>query len=417
MRSRPLFLASLAVTALVATPAAADARAATAHATSTRDATVAALAADIRTRLVGSTASHIAYRVNVADSGHVSRNATSRSAPASNEKLLVAVTALDRLGGGFHFVTSVTSAARLDASGVLHGSLVLRGSGDPTLTMTHLRALADILIRAGIRHVTGNVVVDPSRYAGGTAAPGWKASWLGEETGPVSAFAIGKNQWRGGSAFLSDPTPYNARRWRKALIGEGIAVDGHASVRTVAGSARVLASHRSASLATILTRKLPNSDNFTAEMLLREVGFARSAVGTRKTGIAAVLAEARRLRVSLGTVLDGSGLSRKNRESPSAFVRWLAAATRLPSFPALYAALPVSCETGTLKDRLCGPETTGAVHAKTGTLDHVRVLSGFTTTHSGKTVTFSIMLAGVSNLTAAQRHLDSAVRAIVRSDV
>jgi D-alanyl-D-alanine carboxypeptidase/D-alanyl-D-alanine-endopeptidase (penicillin-binding protein 4) len=283
--------------------------------------------------------------------------------------------------------------------------------------MRHLRALADTLSAAGIHRVTGNVIVDPSRYAGATAAPGWKASWLGEETGPVSAFAIGKNAWRGGSAFLSDPTPYNTRRWRSALVGEDVAVDGHAAVRAVNGAGHVLATHRSASLGAILRRQLPNSDNFTAEMLLREVGFARSGVGTRKTGIAAILAEARRLGVPVGTVLDGSGLSRKNRDSPLIFVRWLDAASALPSFPALYAALPVSCQTGTLEDRLCGRETRGAVHAKTGTLDHVRVLSGFTTTHSGKSVTFSIMLAGVTSLTAAQRHLDSAVTAIVRSNV
>jgi D-alanyl-D-alanine carboxypeptidase/D-alanyl-D-alanine-endopeptidase (penicillin-binding protein 4) len=115
-------------------------------------------------------------------------------------------------------------------------------------------------------------------------------------------------------------------------------------------------------------------------------------------------------------VYDGSGLSRKNRESPRIFRRWLRAASRLDSFDALYAALPRSCENNTtLEDRLCGRRTAGVVHAKTGTLSHARTLSGFTTTQAGHAVTFSIMLAEVRNLTTAVEHIDAAVAAVVRS--
>src|SRR5262249_35888746 len=141
-----------------------------------------------------------------------------------------------------------------------------------------------------------------------------------------------------------------------------------------------LATHESAPLATILRHTLKVSVNFNAEMVLHELGAHRTGHGTRKTGIAAVRAEAHQLKTSLGTVLDGSGLSWLDRGSPQVLVRWLTQARSSAAFPYLLAGLPVSCRYGTLEDRMCGPRLAGKVRAKTGTLDHARTLTGFTTT-------------------------------------
>jgi D-alanyl-D-alanine carboxypeptidase len=54
------------------------------------------------------------------------------------------------------------------------------------------------------------------------------------------------------------------------------------------------------------------------------------------------------------------------------------------------------------------------VRAKTGTLTAVRTLSGFTATPDGRRVVFSVLLAGVRDMTAAQRQLDSAVARLAR---
>jgi D-alanyl-D-alanine carboxypeptidase/D-alanyl-D-alanine-endopeptidase (penicillin-binding protein 4) len=169
----------------------------------------------------------------------------------------------------------------------------------------------------------------------------------------------------------------------------------------------------------MVTQTLTYSDNFYAEMLLREAGAARSGHGCLATGVAAVRALAATMGVRLGVVKDGSGLSYDDRESPATLRAWLHAATRLATYPDIYSTvyfgLAISCETGTLQERLCGPHTTGRVHAKTGTLDHVVALSGVTFTHSGRRVTFSFLLSGIHNMAKATRHLDAAVAVLARA--
>ena len=48
-------------------------------------------------------------------------------------KLFTTSTALSRLGPDYRIPTRVFSEGRLDSNGVLHGSLYLKGGGDPTL--------------------------------------------------------------------------------------------------------------------------------------------------------------------------------------------------------------------------------------------------------------------------------------------
>ena len=75
-------------------------------------------------------------------------------APASNEKLGVALTALDRLGPSYRIRTQVLGDGTRTGS-TWNGRLVLRGFGDPTLTSADLRTLASALRSAGLRRVTG----------------------------------------------------------------------------------------------------------------------------------------------------------------------------------------------------------------------------------------------------------------------
>jgi serine-type D-Ala-D-Ala carboxypeptidase/endopeptidase (penicillin-binding protein 4) len=368
----------------------------------------------IRQALHGSTARHADYRVDVAGVGHVARGQDLETAPASNEKVFVAVTALQQLGTAYHFTTTVSSTAPI-VDGTVHGDLVLTTSGDPTLTGHDLRRFAARLANKGLGHVSGHLIVDASRYANGTRAPGWKPGFVGSQTGPVSAFAVDENTWKHTKAFRNDPRPANAHLWRTILNKKGITIGHSTEIARAPAGTTVLAAHDSESLQALLDVALPESDNFVFEMLLRELGARRSGHGTRKTGLAAVHAEARTLGVSLGTLYDGSGLSYSNRESTRQLRAWLVAAHALPTFDAFYGALPVSCRTGTLEDRMCGRRVAGKVHAKTGTLDHRRALSGYTVTASGRRVTFSFLLSGIDDMTKAGNHLDAAVRAIVIS--
>jgi D-alanyl-D-alanine carboxypeptidase len=57
----------------------------------------------------------------------------------------------------------------------------------------------------------------------------------------------------------------------------------------------------------------------------------------------------------------------------------------------------------------------GEVHAKTGTLDNITSLSGYTRTEGGRDVSFSFLFSGVRSTAAANRHIDDAIVAVVRS--
>src|ERR1041385_9231454 len=61
------------------------------------------------------------------------RNAERLMSPASNNKLLVAGTAMTLLGPGHRVTTSVYGTGPLD-NGVLNGDLVVYGRGDPTFS-------------------------------------------------------------------------------------------------------------------------------------------------------------------------------------------------------------------------------------------------------------------------------------------
>lgn len=82
-----------------------------------------------------------------------------RLTPASVSKLFAAAAALEQFGPNHRFVTRFATAGRL-AGGVLYGNLIFIGGGDPMLDTRDLRALIQRLKAAGVRHVTGSLIVD-----------------------------------------------------------------------------------------------------------------------------------------------------------------------------------------------------------------------------------------------------------------
>ncbi len=366
--------------------------------------------------LRGSTARHPDYKIRISGLGTIAHAPNRSSAPASNEKLFTTIALLEQVGPSFRYTTQVSATAE-PRSGVIVGDLVLVGSGDPTLTRHNLRGLARQLRTIGVRRVTGRLVVDDTRYGHGTRAPGWKHDFLPDESGAVDAFSVDNDNWRSNPSFLADPTSANAGLWRTALTNAGVHVAGPTVVAAAPATRFPMVSHQSRPLSAIVGMTLRESINYYAEMMLRELGFQYAAHGTRAHGVAAVRAFAHRLSLPVGRVEDGSGLSYSNRETPGSFIAWLA---KLPSQPpayrVVYTGLAVSCKHGgTLQHRMCGPHVRGKVHAKTGTLDHITSLSGYTETEGGRLVTFSFLFSGARSVTKASNHIDAALAAVVRS--
>lgn len=107
------------------------------------------------------------------------RNAEKEFVPASNAKLITAAAALAVLGPDYRFRTEISAAGPV-TDGVLRGPLVVRGSGDPTLSgrftadpRATFRAWADSLRVRGITRIAGGIIGVDSAFAGPTVGVGW----------------------------------------------------------------------------------------------------------------------------------------------------------------------------------------------------------------------------------------------------
>ena len=296
--------------------------------------------------------------------------------PASNEKLAVAYAALVTLGPTFRFETDVLGRGEQDGT-IWRGSLVLVGHGDPTLSSADLATLARQVRAAGIRRVTRGVFGDESFFDARRTGAGWKSWFYINECPPLSALTVDRGRYYGRTS--RDPAAAAALLFRKALRRAGVAVGGAGIGKQRAGDVP-LAVSESAPLSEIVAWMGRVSDNFTAELLLKQLGTSDGAAGTSARGAAVVriaLAEAGVPLAGL-RVVDGSGLSSLDRLTARSLAALLRAAWADPVVrPYLLAALPVAGISGTLSDRMRRPPARGNVQAKTGTTSLASALSGY----------------------------------------
>ncbi|MGE5313420.1 MAG: D-alanyl-D-alanine carboxypeptidase/D-alanyl-D-alanine-endopeptidase [Acidobacteriota bacterium] len=110
------------------------------------------------------------------------RNEYKSFMPASNMKLFTTSTALTSLTPDFRYKTDVYAEGDLKA-GVLTGNIVVKGSGDPTISGRYnnghstetFEQWADSLKAAGITEVTGNVIGDDRCFDESFYGDGWDA--------------------------------------------------------------------------------------------------------------------------------------------------------------------------------------------------------------------------------------------------
>ncbi|MDX6453926.1 MAG: hypothetical protein QOD48_33 [Gaiellaceae bacterium] len=306
-----------------------------------------------------------------------SQNASLSLLPASNEKLAVTYAALTALGPGFRIETDVLGEGN-QVGTTWQGNLVLKGYGDPTLSSADLVDLARQVRAAGITRITGSVLGDESWFDTFRTAPGWKASFYIYESAPLSALIVDRGRF--GRFTSHDPALAAAQLFRSALVRAGVRVVGGAEHGTADDAAEPLASIDSPTVAAIVRWMDRVSDNFVAEMLVKELGAVQAARGTTAAGLAVVTGLLGAAGVPLDGVrlVDGSGLSLSDRLTPSALasllsVMWSDFEVRLE----LIASLPLAGRTGTLQDRMRRGAATGVVRAKTGTTSNASALSGF----------------------------------------
>ena len=339
-------------------------------------------------------------------------NETTPVIPASNQKLLVAAVALELLGADFRYTTRVTGPAPVD--GVIEGDIHLIGGGDPLLTssdfpiagdsepainVTVFDQLADAMVSAGVTRVNGKVLGDGSRYDDEYEVDSWGAGVAGVEAGPYDSLMVNDSRAVGRSGRQPDPNEAGARELVRLLNARGVAVSGGFGVGVADPAAPDIASIQSATLDAVVAEMLTTSDDNTAEMLLKELGVADSATGTRIAGLTAMDRVLRSWGVPMEGVrpVDGSGLSLENRVTCAAIMAVLQRSAGTP----LQAGLALAGRTGTLAEEFLGTSVEGRLLAKTGSLENppvtadppsVKALSGYLPATNGDVIEFTMIL-------------------------
>ena len=115
----------------------------------------------------------VAVVVAEADGGtrRLAHNPDQAMNPASLMKLVTTFAALESLGPAYTWKTGIWTTAPL-ADGTLRGDLVLRGSGDPRLTLEQFWLLLRQLRGRGVREIAGDLIIDRSLFAANGAEPG-----------------------------------------------------------------------------------------------------------------------------------------------------------------------------------------------------------------------------------------------------
>lgn len=341
-----------------------------------------------------------------------------RYVPASVTKLFTALAALDALGPDATFPTELLGSGPV-RDGVLHGDLVLRGSGDPELSRADLATLVAQLRAAGVSTVEGGLQFDDSAFDRSWYAPTQAARHLGSEVEPVGALMLQEHpEGRDG-----DPGLATAQELRTLLHESGITIG--AGVRRADGGledARPLASISSRPLGEIVATMNRRSDNTLAEAVHHLVGRAGGQAGSTATGNAQVRARLERLgvRVANSEIHDGSGLTYTNLVRLDAVAGVLQAGAKHPdaavrdAFLASLAQAGDPAHEGTLRRRLTDldPARHGVVTGKTGTLETAITRAGFVAHPDGTRSGYVVMTMDPSP--AARAVADEVTRGIVR---
>ena len=379
-------------------------------------------------------------------------NAEGSFNPASNTKMLTTAAALAFLGGDYRYLT-VLAGPEPDAEGVVTGDVVLRGSGDPSLTTTDLAELAHDLAARGVVRIEGNLYADP-RFHEPDGAPG--AVGVGEgalvlhrnsyqvhvEAGELNhhghvrveprselfrvvnltttvkakrsrlkidahregdqvvvtvrgKVALGRGEYVD-KRRLQDGTLAAAHVLSHALADFGVTLTGNIKIGPAEAS-HLLAIHRSVSLADVCRISNKPSNNFVAESIYRTLGAELHGLpGTLEKGTRAVVEYLTSMGIPRGDyhIVNGSGLTHENRISPHALAQLLRGIYHDPATaPDFLTSLAVAGIDGTIANRFQGTDAVGLVRAKTGTLNGVSALSGYVGDKDDVLV-FSIFMEG-----------------------
>lgn len=321
--------------------------------------------------------------------------------PASVVKVATSLVAISKLGPDFRFRTSLYTDGALDpATGTLHGSIYVIGSGDPAFFYENAMLIADQLNRSGIRAVEGNLYVlgqfffnlSASREA---SAKSFRSTLTPESWGNGMRAAFQRFQaMRAPAAATEQIANGLARVSSVSSAPPSLKISGETITDHVVDTTnlKLLAVHTSLPLVRVLKGLNDFSNNWMASVIGNLVGgpyavhaFLRTEVGLKQEEL---------------NIVTSSGLG-TNYISPRGTIQIL---RKLNNYLrkgglTIEEILPVAgVDAGTLQRRFTDSYR-GSVVGKTGTLRSVSALAGVAYTRTKGPLLFVIYNHGGSPAT------------------
>ncbi|MBF2002268.1 MAG: D-alanyl-D-alanine carboxypeptidase [Synechococcales cyanobacterium M58_A2018_015] len=301
---------------------------------------------------------------------------------ASLTKMATTLVALHQWGPNHQFETLISATGPIEA-GVVQGDLIVQGGSDPFFVWEEAIALGNALNQAGVRQVTGNLIITGS-FA------------MNFEPDPIQAGTFLKQALNPGLWSAEIATAY--QQLTPNLPRPQVIINGTVQAVPLApASTTPLVRHLSMPLVDLLKAMNIYSNNVMAQILADAAGGA-AVVAQRSAALSQMPAAEIQL-------INGSGLGMGNRISPRAAAAILIATQRYLQARDLSIAdvYPIiGQDGGTLQWR----ETPPATIVKTGTLDEVSALAGVMPTRDRGLVWFTIVNLGAGELGDFHRQQD-----------
>lgn len=321
--------------------------------------------------------------------------------PASTMKMIVAVTALDRLGSSYNYATSLYYKGERDST-TLHGDIYCKGGFDPAFGRSDMESFVEAVRGLGIDTIRGNIYADVSMKDKDRLGEGW--CW--DDDNPVL------------SPLLISEKDEFAIQLKNRLTRAGIMVCGDTEEGKLPHDA-VEICRKERSIGSIMKRMMKRSDNLYAESMFYQLAAKEAGTHTpsARHGRQAVnrLVTKFGLKPSRYYIADGSGLSLYNYVSPHLEVMFLRHAfANKDIYDNLLPTMPVAGVDGTLSKRMRRGYAHGNVKAKTGTVTGISALAGYCTAANGNIICFSIMNSGIRHSSSGRNFQDRVCEALCK---
>ena len=307
-----------------------------------------------------------------------SHNQSAALVPASIMKSVTTASLLDRAGADFRYHTGIYIDGPLDM-GILGGNIVIKGACDPSVNSAVepfgqdiIEEITDALRLAGINKIEGKVIIDESGFAG-TPRPGsWAQADFKEYYGTgIHAFNFENNA--NGKRSVENPSSVFMSRLKNALAKEMISIDNK-DVGT--GELTQIFDHVSPPVDEIMRSCMMRSDNMFAEAMLRTYGKLEGKDGSTETAANREYAFWVEKGVPMDGVeiIDGSGLSRKNRVTAEFMNGVLVSMSEDATYASFF---PLAGQEGTLKKFLAETPLDSYIAMKTGSMKGIQCYAGY----------------------------------------